>query len=77
MLMAELMMISHAVISAFLARMSDPEPILAAYSISFYLHATLGSPIWACQFVAVSFIKDRASMKRLLSSASRWRPRSP
>ena len=66
MLMAELMMISHAIISAFLARMTDPEPILAAYSISFYFHATLGSPIWACQFVAVSYIKDRASMKRLL-----------
>ena len=66
MLMAELMMISHAIISAFLARMTDPEPILAAYSISFYFHATLGSPIWACQFVAVSFIKDRASMRRLL-----------
>ena len=66
MLMAELMMISHAVISAFLARMSDPEPILAAYSIAFYFHATLGSPIWACQFVAVSYIRDRASMYRLL-----------
>ena len=66
MLMAELMMISHAVISAFLARMADPEPILAAYSISFYFHATLGSPIWACQFVAVSYIRDRASMYRLL-----------
>ena len=66
MLMAELMMISHAVISAFLARMSDPEPILAAYSIAFYFHATIGSPIWACQFVAVSFIRDRASMYRLL-----------
>ncbi len=66
MLMAELMMISHAVISAFLARMTDPEPILAAYSIAFYFHATLGSPIWACQFVAVSFIRDRASMYRLL-----------
>lgn len=66
MLMAELMMISHAVISAFLARMSDPEPILAAYSIAFYFHATLGSPIWACQFVAVSYIRDRASMRRLL-----------
>ena len=59
-------MISHAVISAFLARMPDPEPILAAYSISFYFHATLGSPIWACQFVAVSYIRDRASMRRLL-----------
>ena len=66
MLMAELMMISHAVISAFLARMPDPEPVLAAYSISFYFHATLGSPIWACQFVAVSYIRDRASMRRLL-----------
>ena len=66
MLMAELMMISHAVISAFLARMTDPEPVLAAYSIAFYFHATLGSPIWACQFVAVSYIRDRASMHRLL-----------
>ena len=66
MLMAELMMISHAVISAFLARMTDPEPVLAAYSIAFYFHATIGSPIWACQFVAVSFIRDRASMYRLL-----------
>ena len=66
MLMAELMMISQAIIAAFLARMADPEPILAAYSISFYFHATLGSPVWACQFVAVSYIRDRASIRRLL-----------
>ena len=66
MLMAELMMISHAIIAAFLARMADPEPVLAAYSISFYFHAMLGSPVWACQFVAVSYIRDRASMRRLL-----------
>ena len=63
--MAELHMLSHAVISAFLARMTDPEPILAAYSIAFYLHATLGSPVWACQFVAISFIRNRASVIRL------------
>ena len=63
--MAELHMLSHAVISAFLARMPDPEPILAAYSIAFYLHATLGSPVWACQFVAISYIRDRASVMRL------------
>ena len=63
--MAELHMLSHAVISAFLARMTDPEPILAAYSIAFYLHATLGSPVWACQFVAISYIRDRASVIRL------------
>ena len=65
MLMAELMMISQAVIAAFLARMPDPESTLAAFSISFYFHATLGSPVWACQFVAVSYIRDRASMRRL------------
>ena len=64
--MAELHMLSHAVISAFLARMDDPEPILAAYSMAFYLHATLGSPVWACQFVAISYIRDKASMRRLL-----------
>lgn len=64
--MAELHMLSHAVISAFLARMPDPEPILAAYSMAFYLHATLGSPVWACQFVAISYIKDRKSVIRLL-----------
>ncbi|MEM7251530.1 MAG: hypothetical protein AAF493_08925 [Pseudomonadota bacterium] len=64
-LMAELMMISHSIIAGFLARMSDPEPILAAYSISFYAHATLGSPIWATQIVAVSFIRDRGSLIRL------------
>jgi O-antigen/teichoic acid export membrane protein len=64
--MAELHMLSHAVISAFLARMPDPEPILAAYSMAFYLHATLGSPVWACQFVAISYIRDKASMRRLL-----------
>ena len=64
--MAELHMLSHAVISAFLARMPDPEPILAAYSMAFYLHATLGSPVWACQFVAISYLKDRASAIRLL-----------
>ena len=44
----------------------EPEPILAAYSMAFYLHATLGSPVWACQFVAISYIRDRASMRRLL-----------
>ena len=58
-------MISHSIIAAFLARMANPEPILAAYSISFYAHATLGSPIWASQIVAVSFIRDQASLIRL------------
>ena len=68
--MAELHMLSHAIISAFLARMPNSEPILAAYSIAFYLHATLGSPVWACQFVAISCLKDRASTIRFLIFSS-------
>ena len=58
-------MISHAVITAFLARMPDAQPTLAAYSIAFYFHATLGSPVWAIQFVAMSYAKDRAAVRRL------------
>jgi progressive ankylosis protein len=65
MLMAELMMFSHAVIAAFLARMDNPEQVLAAYSVAFYFHATLGAPVWACQIVYLSFIKDQASIWRL------------
>ena len=67
MLTAELMMISHAIISAVLARMDDPESALAAYSIAFHLNATLGSPLWACQVIAVSYIRDRASFWRMIS----------
>lgn len=66
MLTAELLMISHAIITAFLARMEDPESALAAYSIAFYLHATLGSPLWACQTIAVTYVRDRASFHRML-----------
>jgi len=65
MFMAELMFISHAAVAAFLARMSNPEPILAAYSIAFYMHSTLGSPMWALQLIFLSFIKDRASVFHL------------
>ena len=65
MLMAELMMISHAVVTAFLARMPEPQAVLAAYSVSFYTHAVLGSPVWALQIIVLSFIRDRASLHRL------------
>ena len=58
-------MISHAIIAGFLARMQDPEPILAAYSVSFAFHATLGSPVWACQIVFLSFVRDKQTMWKL------------
>ena len=66
MLTAELMMLSHAMVVAFLARMQDPASVLAGFSIAFYLHAMIGSPLWACQIVALSFIRDRASLRTLL-----------
>jgi hypothetical protein len=65
MLMAELMMISHAVITAFLARMPDAQSTLAAYSVAFYFHAVVGSPVWALQIIVLSFLRDRASVHRL------------
>ena len=65
MLTAELMMLSHAMVVAFLARMPDPAPVLASFSIAFYLHATIGSPVWACQIVALSYIRDRVSLRAL------------
>ncbi|MEM7252531.1 MAG: hypothetical protein AAF493_14035 [Pseudomonadota bacterium] len=65
MFMAELMMIAHAVVAAFLARMEHAEPILAAYSVSFAVHGMLGSPVWACQIIFLSYIRDRRSMLRL------------
>lgn len=65
MLMAELMMISHAVVTAFLARMPEPQAVLAAYSVSFYTHAVLGSPVWALQIIVLSYIRDRASVHKL------------
>ena len=67
--MAELMMFSHAVITAFLARMPDATNVLAAYSVSFHTHAVLGSPLWAMQIIVLSFIRDRASVHRLAKFA--------
>ena len=40
--------------------------MISPRALALDFHATIGSPIWACQFVAVSFIRDRASMYRLL-----------
>ena len=59
-------MISHVVINAFLARMENPEPVLAAYGVSFGVQVVLSAPVWACSIVFLSFIKDRASMHRLV-----------
>ena len=69
--MAEMMMLSHSIIHASLARLPDPKVSLAAFSISFAFNNLIGSPIWTMQFVALSFMRDKASVRRVLIFA--WR----
>lgn len=69
--MAEMMMLSHSIIHASLARLPDPKVSLAAFSISFAFNNLLGSPIWTMQFVALAYIRDKASLRRVLFYA--WR----
>ena len=64
--MAELMMISHSVIHAFLARQENPQQTLAAYSMAFFAHTFMGSPVWACQFVFISYVRDKVMVRRLV-----------
>ena len=65
--MAEMMMISHSVIHAFLARLPDPTATLAAYNISFSFHVVAGSPLWTAVMTSLAFLADRASVKRLIA----------
>ncbi len=62
---AQMMMISHSIIHAFLARLDAPTITLAAFSIAFVMQSTLGSPMWVGPQVSISFIVDKRSMLRL------------
>ena len=62
---AELMMISHSIIHAFLARTESPTTVLAAFSIAFILHGITGSPVWVGPQVSISYISDKRSLRRL------------
>ena len=64
-LMAEMMMISHSIIHAFLARLPDPKLTLAAYNVAFSFHSVAGSPIWTAVMTALAYISDRRSLHRL------------
>ncbi len=63
--MAEMMMISHSVIHAFLARLPEPKLTLAAYNVAFSFHSVAGSPIWTAPMTSLAFITDRRSIVRL------------
>jgi O-antigen/teichoic acid export membrane protein len=63
--MAEMMMISHSIIHAFLARLPDPKLVLAAYNVAFSFHSVAGSPVWTAVVTSLAFITDRRSIVRL------------
>lgn len=63
--MAQLMMVSHTVIHAWLARGALPTEALAAFSIAFALNALLSSVFRPLHQIALSFVVDRASLRRV------------
>ena len=62
---AELMMISHSVVHAFLARFADPTVVLAAFSIAFIMQSVTGSPLWVGPQITISYATDKPSVIRL------------
>lgn len=65
-LMMELHQISHSVIQAFLARMSDPLLVLAGFSLAFTLNTTISCVSQSAIQTGIAFIKDRRSFRRLV-----------
>ena len=65
-LMMELHQISHSVIQAFLARMTDPLLVLAGFSLAFTLNAMIGCVTNSAVQAGISFISDRSSFWRLV-----------
>ena len=63
--MQELHQISHSVIHAFLARLSNPKETLAAFSISFAFATTLSGISSVSIQAGICFVKSRASFWRL------------
>jgi len=65
-LMMELHQVSHAVIQAFLARLTDPMVTLAAYSIASSLHSLFSFLVSTSTQAGISFIVDRSSFWRFV-----------
>ncbi len=63
--MAELMMITHSVIHGWLARGNLPTVALAAFSIAFAVNALLSSAFRSLHQIALGFITDRRSVRRI------------
>jgi len=65
--MTELNMISKSVIHAFLARTLAPSISLAAFSTSFTFYYTISSATEVTSYLAISYLRDRQSLRRLLA----------
>lgn len=65
-LMMELHQISHSVIQAFLARLTDPLLVLAGFSLAFTLNNMLSCVNQSAIQAGISFISDRNSFWRLV-----------
>ena len=66
---AQLMMISHSIIHATLARRALPKIALAGFSTTHALFSVLASPTVTTPLIALSFLRDRRSVWRLLRFA--------
>jgi len=64
--MMELHQVSHAAIHAFLARLTNPTLVLAAYSIAYSFNSTLNCIISPSIQAGIAFISDRASFWRFV-----------
>ena len=66
MFMSEMIQLSHSITNAFLARLSTPKEIIAAFSIAFGLNIMAGGVTQAIIQTGICFITDRTSFRRLL-----------
>ena len=66
MFMSEMIQLSHAVTNAFLARLSAPKEIIAAFSIAFGLNIMAGGVTMTIIQTGICFMTDGTSFRRLL-----------
>ena len=64
--MTELHQVTHTIVHAFLARLSDPKTTLAAFSIAFAFNTTLSSVNQVALQGSISFIKNRDSFWQIV-----------
>ncbi len=63
--MTGLNMISKSVINGFLARLAEPETILAAFSVAFAFYFTLTSSTEVNTLLAIAYLRDRRALRHL------------